>query len=253
MDIFDIHSVKMEKANAMLRYRSFSKIATLFRLVELFLAVAFFSWILIRLPLVIGVLSDYIRRLLSIIVSPLFIFLVGNVIIVTLVVKSGQITDNSTDVDNAGNDLYEQIANNVREDVPPVVKPDEVVYHEKRIVSESSTKPISDYCSNEDKIKIHQSTTANSVPDLDLKVYRRSQSDYLMKTTKCFPEQDKLSGKLKRSDTEIGRRKVDTPVEDNVVDKLSNEEFQRRIEGFIARQIRFHHEEKLAIVARMNT
>ncbi|KAI3785303.1 hypothetical protein L1987_44419 [Smallanthus sonchifolius] len=239
MDIFDIHDVKAEKENAMLQYRRFRKIAKLFRLVELFLAVVLLSWISTRLPFVIRIFGEYFRQLLSIIVSPLFIFLVGNVIVLTLVVKSGQLTGNFSVLDIAGSDLYEEIVNNVSEDVPPVLEPDEIVYQDKKIISEVNTKPISGYCCEENEIKV-----SDSVPDLDLKTYRRSQSENLIKR-ECVVE-------LRRSETEIGRRKVDTPVEEktvgNVVDELSNEEFQRRIEGFIARQVRFHLEEKLSVV-----
>lgn len=254
MDIFDIHKVKMEKDNAMLQYRRFRKIAKLFRFVELFLAVVLLSWISTRLPFVIRISGEYFRQLLAIIVSPLFIFLIGNVIVLTLVVKSGQLTGNFSVVDVAGTELYEEIVNNVTEDVPPVLEPEEIVYQDKRIISEVNTKPITSYCSEENEIKISEATnkpSVNSYPDLDLKVYRRSQSDNLMKK-ECCVEPDKVYGKLKRSETEIGHRKVVTPVEEktvvNVVDELSNEEFQRRIEGFIARQVRFHQEEKLSIV-----
>lgn len=49
---------------------------------------------------------------------------------------------------------------------------------------------------------------------------------------------------LHRLETEMRRR-----VEDSgEVDELNNEEFQRAIEAFIAKQIKFHQEEKLAIV-----
>lgn len=254
MDIFDIHNVKMEKANAMQRYWRFRKIAKLFRLVELFLAVFLLSWISTRLPFVVRISGEYFRLLLSIIVSPLFIFMVGNVIVLTLVVKSGHLNGTHSAVDNAGTDLYEDIVNNASEDVPPVLKQEEIVYQDKRIISEENSKPIIGYCCNENEIKVHEATkkpTVNSVPDLDSKIYRRSQSENL-KNRDPFLESDKVNGKLKRSETEIGRRKDDTPVEDeaadNVVDDLSNEEFQKRIEGFIARQVRFHQEEKLAIV-----
>ncbi|KAI3669578.1 hypothetical protein L6452_40826 [Arctium lappa] len=251
MDIFDIHNVKVEKANATLHYRRFRKIARLFRLVELFLAVVLLSWISSRLPFLIKISGEYFRQLLSIIVSPLFIFLVGNVIVLTLVVKSGQLTGNPSTVGNDGSDLYEEIVNNVSEDVPPVLEQKEIVYQDKRIISEVNTKPIPGNCCNENEIEVRNKLTADSIPDLDPKIYRRSQSENLMKR-ECFLELDKLCGKLKRSETEVGRRKVDTPAEveavENVVDELSNEEFQRRIEGFIARQVRFHQEEKLAIV-----
>ncbi|KAK9066876.1 hypothetical protein SSX86_014199 [Deinandra increscens subsp. villosa] len=254
MDIFDLHNVKAEKENAMLHYRRFRKIAKLFRLLELFLAVVLLSWISSRLPFVIRIFGDYFRQLLSVIVSPLFIFLVGNVIVLTLVVKSGQLTGNFSVVDVAGTDLYEEIVNNVTEsDLPPVLEPEEViVYQDKRIVTESIAKTVSTNCRGESEIQISETTKQKPsgdsvIPDLDLKSYRRSQSENLMKR-ECVVEADEVSGKLKRSETEIVRRTDDAPAAENVVDELSNEEFQRRIEGFIARQVRFHQEEKLSIV-----
>ncbi|KAL8231077.1 hypothetical protein R6Q57_000855 [Mikania cordata] len=246
MDIYDMYNVKAEKENAILQYRRFRNLAKLFRLVELFSAVILLSWISNRLPFVVRISGEYFRQLLSVIVSPLFIFLVGNVIVLTLVVKSGQLTGNFSVVDVAGTELYEEIVNNVSEDVPPVLEQEEIVYQDKQIISEVNTITKA--------VEIIQATTKplnDSVPDLDLKTYRRSHSENLTKS-ECIMMPDKLYGKLKRSETEIGRPKVETPVEEktavNVVDELSNEEFQRRIEGFIARQVRFHQEEQLSIV-----
>ncbi|XP_071685525.1 uncharacterized protein [Rutidosis leptorrhynchoides] len=247
MDIseFDIHNVKAEKANAMLRYRRFRTITKFFRCVEVSLALILISWMSTRLPFVIRISGEYFRLLVSVIVSPLFIFLISNVIVVTLLVKSGQITGNISDVRNSGTDMYEEIVNNVTEGIPPVIKPDEIVYQDKEIVLEtnSCTKLM-----NDREFKVTKKPLANTVLDMDLKVYRRSQSENLMKR-----ETEKVSGKLKRSETEVRRRKDDdTKAGDNAVDYLSNEEFQRKIEGFIAKQVRFHQEEKLAIVVPHN-
>ncbi|KAF5772831.1 hypothetical protein HanXRQr2_Chr13g0581821 [Helianthus annuus] len=76
MDIFDIHNVKSEKNNTILQYQRFKRIAKLFRLVELLSAVVLLSWISTRLPFVIKLSGEYFRQLLSVIVSPLFIFLI---------------------------------------------------------------------------------------------------------------------------------------------------------------------------------
>ncbi|XP_076960684.1 uncharacterized protein LOC143637120 [Bidens hawaiensis] len=210
MDIFDIHNIKSEKDTAILHYHRFKKLAKLFRLVEVLLAVVLLSWVSSRLPFVVRISGEYFRQLITIIVSPLFIFFIGNIIVLTLVVKSG---GNLLDINITGTDLYEEIVNS---DVPPVLEPEEVVYQDKQMICEVNTKP-----------------------DLGLKAYKRSQSEKMVKVDK----------KLKRSVTEIGHRKVDIiPVEekkqDDVVEELSNEEFQRRIEGFIARQVRFHQQEK---------
>ncbi|PWA75840.1 hypothetical protein CTI12_AA239300 [Artemisia annua] len=220
MDIFDIHNVKVEKANAMLRYRRFRKIANLFRLIEVFLAVILSAWVSTRLPSVIGMMSIYLRHALTIVVSPLFIFLISNAIVITLVVISGQLNGNGNGSagSNAVTDLYDEIVNDdVIDDVVnvPVIQPEEkIVYQDKQIVSE-------------------------------LKVYKRSQSENMKKNEGCL---DEVKAKLKRSETELGRRKSEAPATENVVDELSDKEFQKRIEGFIAKQVKFHQEEKLAIV-----
>ncbi|GKA32683.1 hypothetical protein Tco_0719050 [Tanacetum coccineum] len=172
-------------------------------------------------------LSIYLRHALTIIVSPLFIFLISNVIVITLVVISGQLNGNgngnSNAVSNAVTDLYDEIVNDdVIGDVVnvPVTEPEEkIVYQDKQVVSEA--KPLNN----------------------DRKLYKRSQSENLMKNERCLDEV-----KLKRSETELGRRKSEIPVTENVVDELSDKEFQKRIEGFIAKQVKFHQEEKLAIV-----
>lgn len=191
------------------------------------MAVFISAWLSTRLPSLIGILSIYLRHALTVIVSPLFIFLIGNVIVITLVVISGQLNSNGNGngsaVSNAVTDLYDEIVNDdvIDDDlnVPVIVREEEIVYQDKQIVSE--VKPVS----NDDR-----------------KVYKRSQSEIV---SEVKPLSD---GKLKRSETELGRRKSETPVTENVVEELSDKEFQKRIEGFIAKQVKFHQEEKLAIV-----
>ncbi|KAK1422144.1 hypothetical protein QVD17_25059 [Tagetes erecta] len=230
----------------MLQYHQFQKLAKLFRLIELLSSMLLFSWISSRLPLVIRMLIDYFHHLVSIIINPLFIFLIGNVIIVTLVLKSSQVNETRSNVDDCGSDLYNTIANNVANNVTNnivvnnVTQHEEIVYHDKGIVCE-----VMKHDEIEGDEAMNYMCLRNSVSDSDRKVYNRSKSENLMKKT-CLGH-DKVVGKLKRSETEIRRREVE--FSDVVVDELSNEEFQKRIEGFIAKQIRFHHLEKLAIVA----
>ena len=90
-------------------------------------------------------------------------------------------------------------------------------------------------------------TVTNSKTDSLVKIYRRSQSE---KLNRDRPE--KSRGVLLRSETEKcqqimisgeNRGKTWYPEDD-----LSNEEFQRTIEAFIAKQQRFRRQESLAIV-----
>ncbi|KAK1433301.1 hypothetical protein QVD17_10211 [Tagetes erecta] len=258
MNIFDIHNIKTEKQNAMLQYRRFKNLTKLFRFIELFSALILLSWISTRLPFIINITCDYFRQLISVIVSPLFIFLIGNLIVLTLLLKSGQITSNFSVLDVAGSDLYDEIVNTVTEDtvtdtdpvpVPVHVPPVEIVYQDKQMISEVNSKPMVNYCCKENDEGMKK-RLCDSVSDLDLKVYQRSRSENLMKIKGDLESDKVVDRKLKRSETEIGRRRDEATAEEekSVVDELSNEEFQRRIEVFIAKQVRFHQEEKLSIV-----
>lgn len=111
-----------------------------------------------------------------------------------------------------------------------------MVYQDKEIVSETNSTDRT----FQKKADIHASKDTVSEAGLDSdfpKVYRRTQSEKLKEES---PEQ--MQQKLRRLETE-NRRQSMYPQ-----DKLSNEEFQRTIEAFIAKQMRFLREESLAIV-----
>lgn len=75
---------------------------------------------------------------------------------------------------------------------------------------------------------------------------RRSQSETWKKEENL--SEDICEKKLRPSERDKCRKVVnpgDVPDETVLVDELSNEEFQRAIEDFIAKQIKFHQEEKL--------
>lgn len=99
----------------------------------------------------------------------------------------------------------------------------------------------------DDKQICDELALVNSVSVSDQKVYKRSRSEELKRE---ILEEKVSTRKLRRSETEKlvaeSGRSGETKAE--VVDKLSNEEFQRTIEAFIAKQVRFHKEEKLSIL-----
>lgn len=232
MDAIDFDNVKAEKAKAMRRYNRLRTIAKLFRLIEICLALVLLSYISARLPFAVKISGEYFRRLISIIVSPFFIFLISNAIVITLLAKSRQ----SPTINNAETDLYRKFINYGSENCPPVPEPEKIVCHDKPIVSEVNTLSPK---SNE--------VAVVAVPVPDVKTFKRSVSEKMKRENL-----ENNCGKLRRSGTEKCRKVVDSGevLAETVYlfDKLSNEEFQRTIEEFIAKQVKFHHEEKFDMV-----
>ncbi|KAK3005168.1 hypothetical protein RJ639_015639 [Escallonia herrerae] len=252
VDIFDLHNVKAEKSYAMLLYRRLRDIAKLFRLAELCFLLVLLSWTSARLPFAVRISGEYFRYLISVVVSPLFIFLLGNVIVLILLAKSGELTVDSSASNNDEADLYEELMRAGENGMstgpdgsPPVPEPEEIVYQDKQMICEVNlnTSVTTTATKNCDEISCDDTIVADNA-----KAYRRSQSENLKKPP-CE--------KLRRSETDICRKVSDSgerpPEAAEMVDHLSNEEFKRTIEAFIAKQVRFHKEEKLAIVVRSQT
>ncbi|KAF8410568.1 hypothetical protein HHK36_003099 [Tetracentron sinense] len=240
MDSFDFDNVKVEKANAMLRYHRLRKIANLFRFVEICVALIMLSWFSTRLPIAIRISGEYFRDLCVVLVSPLFVFFVGNAIIITLFAKSGQFSGEKPLGNNAGTDLYHEFVKNsesgdkIRTDSPPLA-PEKIVYQDKQMICEENT------------ITPSYRDTVTTVTDTapDTKVYQRSQSENL---------KQKPCRKLRRSETEKCRKMLssgDKPVDSTYTDDgMTSEEFQRTVEAFIKKQQMFQREESMAIVLK---
>lgn len=266
MDPFDFDSLKSEKATAILRHNHFRSIAKLFRILEIFLGLVFFSWTSTRLPFAVKISGEYFRQFISIIISPLFIFLVCNLIVLILLFKAGNIFSGahytSLSASETATEFYEgfikndensiSLTNAISSSVPDSA---EIGYRDKQTIFEvSSARTVSsgnpsDVSEVAESPLIHETTS-------ELKSYRRSQSEH-MDLKRDSVEQEENHGKLRRLGTEKCR-KVANPGEVPeetvyVFDQLSNEEFQKTIEAFIAKQIKFHQEEKLAIVLHSQT
>ncbi|KAL6007166.1 hypothetical protein ACLOJK_032662 [Asimina triloba] len=222
MDLFEIDTVKAEKANAMKKYRRIKKIAIFFRFVEVCIAFVFISWLSARLPIAFKLSGDFFRQLSVVLVSPIFVFLVGNAIVITLFFKSGQ----NTAVNSSGVDLYDEFMQNseirhkARKEASPPGAEAETVCVDKAVVYAEKTCPSSDTTDTEAGSR---------------KAFQRSRSENMSGEKKRD---------LRRSETEIGRKTPELSPE------LSNEEFRRRIEQFIARHQKFLREESMAIVLK---
>lgn len=226
----------------------FAAISKTIRIFEFCIVLLLLSWTLTRLPLAVSISAEYLRKLAA---NPLFIFAVSNAIIAALFAQSGRFSDeNSEDPSGAGK-LYRELMNcriavsdrdiqppstaleppSATVDLPPVTS--EVTCQDKEVISETVPAPV--------------------IPDRETGVcsdfanYRRTQSE------KWKGEAGKMKqGKqLRRSETE---KLLETSKENLYPqDKLSNEEFQRTIDAFIAKQMRFLREESSAIVVHNST
>ncbi|CAI9110821.1 OLC1v1010910C1 [Oldenlandia corymbosa var. corymbosa] len=237
----------------------FKSITKLFRIVEIFLGLAFLSWTSSYLPFAVKISGEYLRQLFTIIIGPLFNFLLGNLIVVTLLLKAGHVlsggrsssTHISSDAETE-TDLYEEFiktsdSSTEFTSLVPALVPDAIEYEDKQTIFEQSSSSVNNIESSDDAL------VPEKMPS-EMKMYSRALSENLEAKMQSLEAEEILkSGKLRRWET-MKCRKVANPGEipaDTVYvfDELSNEEFQQTIEAFIARQINFHREEKLAIVS----
>ncbi|XP_043705115.1 uncharacterized protein LOC122654924 [Telopea speciosissima] len=127
MDCFDFDNVKAEKAKAMQRSLRLQKMANLFLYVEVCIALLLLSWFSTRLPFAVRISGEYFRELCLVLVSPCFVFLAGNAIILTLFAKSGKFSALGLSPNTSStNDIYDEF----------VYKDKEMVYQEEKVNSD---------------------------------------------------------------------------------------------------------------------
>lgn len=106
MDSLNILNLKVEKANAMLRYRRLRNLGTLLRFMELLVLLIMIFRFSVQLS------GDYFRGLTVVLFSPGFVFVVGNAIIITLFLKSGWLSHREGTVNKSGNDFCAEYVEN---------------------------------------------------------------------------------------------------------------------------------------------
>ncbi|XP_047326670.1 uncharacterized protein LOC124930362 [Impatiens glandulifera] len=198
MDSFGISNIHIEKSNPIFRYQTQKKIEALFRLIEmilLLLAVSSFSTYKIS--------GDYFRSLFGVILSPQIVFLIGNIIVAVLFMKS---------------DFFS--SSNMDESI------DTDFYHGYVKIGEKNVRFNEQKQSNFDIVK---------VKDIPKKKERKIERSLSEKITKRI-DGDKTGRQLRQSATE-NCRKVKCPEEE-----MNGEEFRQTVEAFIARQQRFLRE-----------
>ncbi|CAG7865150.1 uncharacterized protein LOC103841013 [Brassica rapa] len=251
MDSISFANVKAEKAKALHR---FQRIGFLFRAAEICLALLLLCWIFSSLPFAARISGEFLRRLACVVSSPLFIFVLGNSIVVALLTTKSTVFSSGGDGGGEA-DIYDVFirsgenrasSSDVR-DIPE----EPTVYYDKQMIG-TETESVSNSIptvAREDHVTTEPEKETVTVTDVvkdysppPTKVYRRSKSEKQRQDTVTKPS-------LRRSETEKCRETVkqceEVPFPE---DNLTNEEFQKTIEAFIAKQLIFRRRESLAVV-----
>ncbi|XP_061353742.1 uncharacterized protein LOC133298467 [Gastrolobium bilobum] len=244
MDSFSFNNLQAEKANAMLKYRKLRRIASLLRLVEVCVVLVLISRVSLQLPVAVRNSSEYFRDLSIFMNSPRFIFLIGNVIIITLFAQfSAQGSRTKAPEPN----LYEEFLHNSTKNQGIQEYPEKQKtgtddgIENRRINGDMVVK----YPENH-RICSNQKTVAGKTK---VKDYRRCETEILRRV-----ESEKPRGVLRRCETEKRRKSIESVPQEEVSkisypeDNMSNEEFRLTVEAFIARQQRIRREEDYSFV-----
>ncbi|KAL5557335.1 hypothetical protein UlMin_039571 [Ulmus minor] len=226
MESFDFNIVRAGKPSPMKTYNRIIRIA------ELFFALIFLFWIFARLPSAVEISGEYLRLLSDVITSSLFVFLFCNAIIVSLIANSGRFSAQNQSGSDTENAIYDRMAKDraksPSENDNASIETDETVFEDKQVISEVNATAVKD----------HEIADTNSDSDSNYDLprsYRRWKSENFERTLGLSEDLDRT---LRRSESENCRDIVLAGKED-----LSDEEFKRTVDAFIAKQLRFRREE----------
>ncbi|KAF5448841.1 hypothetical protein F2P56_029340 [Juglans regia] len=207
MDSFNFYSIKAEKANALMP--RLQKIANLCRVIEVCVVLVLISRLSMQLPLAVNNSTEYFRDVKLVLVSPRFVFFVGNVIIITLFAKSGQFSARDSTIKTSGFDLYEEFIKN-SEKINRKVHPDETP-----------------------KLDEH-SDISNESAVTNYRTVLESYSQYSNGGTLC-EKTSRDQGQEKEKCMENTARCCERLAKSSCPeDEMSCEEFQQKVEAFIA-------------------
>ncbi|KAM1650338.1 hypothetical protein ACFX15_002906 [Malus domestica] len=226
MDSVNFYDIKTEKANAILKYRQLRKLANLFRLIEVLAVLLLLSRFSVQLPHAVKNFGSYIKDISGFMVSPRFVFVIGNVIVIVLFAKSGRYSAKDSSTGSSGDDLYEEFVQNSEKNQK--LRGDVIEYQAIKNTPKDSI------------------LTEKAPQNLEVKNFTRSQSENLEH------EICKSSRRLlKRSETEKFKKNVQPGGKPAgsvyPEDGMSNEEFRSKVESFIARQQKFRLQEDFSV------
>nr|XP_009781460.1 PREDICTED: uncharacterized protein LOC104230372 isoform X1 [Nicotiana sylvestris]XP_016512817.1 PREDICTED: uncharacterized protein LOC107829865 [Nicotiana tabacum] len=203
-------SFKVENKSNILRYK------TLFHFIELFIFLVIISRFSTQLPLTFKLCIEYFKALFIILISPIFIFVLGNAIVIILfLIKSCHLSTKE----------YGSIVND-----PKVFRP-HLWNYTKFVVTVKDPK---------DEL-YKDSICISSGREVERKICRSQSENYTRNLS--YAEERPNNRVLRRSATIACRRYGEKPAAE-----MSSEEFRHTVEAFIARQQRFLREEESSAI-----
>lgn len=254
-------TLKTEKMMAMKKYKRNRKTKKYFRYAIVAASAVLLSWSSVWLPVIVQTAGVYIRCACSVVASTKFVFFICNVIIVTLAVKSGQLSLGGGS--NGGSpDLYEEFVKNTenrqkcfmnQEPVSDEPEEKQCVFesepevHEKSILPEF--KPIETETKTETEAILEDKVASSKRGKIS-----RTKSENIGTAERTAAKNQR---KLQRSETSIenpqregcdysdgksGPAVVQPPPDTELT------ELNKQVEAFIAKEIKLRRQESLALV-----
>ncbi|KAE9603475.1 hypothetical protein Lal_00002052 [Lupinus albus] len=261
MGSYNFHKLKADKASMIHKHRLFRKIANLFRYIEFCVVLVLISRLSFQLPVAVKNSSEY---LCSFSISPFFVFLIGNVIIISLFAQSGHFSSHSYKKENHEPNFYQEFIQSStkyqliqEEHKKQLAKQSiETEHQEKQNLKTEDSKKSEGININlikcpekqsmkritrtEDKVNgVEKERTKSGDTNIGLEVkdYRRCESE-IVKSEKPWRV-------MKRCETEISIKNGERVGRNSYPeDGMSSDQFRCTIEAFIARQKRLRKQEQ---------
>ncbi|GAU22062.1 hypothetical protein TSUD_309660 [Trifolium subterraneum] len=251
-----LYKLKSEKSNKVQKHRQLRKIANLLRYVEMCVVLVLISRVSFeQLPLALKISSEYFRGFT---VSPRFVFLVGNIIIITLFAQSGHFSSHDSAKRSSEDELYLEFLKN--SSMYQRIQGFEQKKLSIKMENNKKSRRINDGCmvkfsekeckkSDDDKkVKLEekQGIKTECCKGMEVKEYRRCQSEITLvrglnsdveKEQKVLQRCESENDERKKRNIEFDKQKM--MVKNSSLypeDGMSNDEFRQTVEAFIARQ-----------------
>ncbi|KAG8503090.1 hypothetical protein CXB51_000890 [Gossypium anomalum] len=238
MDSFEIDNVKAEKEDALRRYNMERKLRLGLRYMGFLLVLFLISWSWFP-PLtshIIEVAGDLSQRYINTLNDPFFIFILMNIIILVVYILSTQKQSTSSGI-------YDEYVSSHRSIIPAeaAVLDKQIVVVENAVDVAQTKRPLSPIKQQPWMTKTKPAIT--STDKVKQKEYRRTRS-VLSESGKRRPRRV-----YRRSETAItGRELVVCSAESarEAIHEMSNEEFQLKVDSFIAERRKALMQENIA-------
>lgn len=247
LNIKKLRIVESKKGNKIQKQKQLRKIGNLLRYAEICVLMVLVSRVsLQQLPLALKNSTEYLRGFT---ISPLFVFLVGNIIIITLFAQSGQFSPPSPTKRGSDSepepDLYLEFLQNSTTNT--MMYQNIQIADRKRITIKDGCKIKQQQSEKESisiKVKAAEKKRTKVKRDCEVKEYRRCQSEVML--VKGVEESEEKPRVLQRCESESEKTKRTATSTNHEIEEengMSNDEFRRTVEAFISRQQRLRLQE----------